>query len=444
MEVCLDRQLNAPWETWLLLRPFPALQSLRLYFNVNTVRPFQVFPDPLLSLTMHFDGLTPVINPPKTCITIRWTAGLYNRSIARQLPDEKRATSFSVTSMTPLEHSSHSQERAEDDKEEWRRSEDEHEFRQHHIQHNELPEEGNAQFGKSITSENFHEESKADGVFEKEPGHREGGLVTAKYPIRTPEGEAALLRMRDIQKRRIGHWEDQEPIEGAKQHFSEGRDHTSAFDVKYADGWEESQELATPDPDAFDEESSTVNALHDRANTARKAAARAMKAARQAALSSALSAEAAEKAIRAANQASISASKCQSALDLRAEDLIEEAYTAAKQAEEAALSASREASVGSARAEMHRHDAERAAGVAVASADMSQPHGVVETVGAAWRSGRRAFHRSIQQVTSRVRSFSTSVAKDVEKGIHISRQWLTTTSVHIRDGFKSLFGRFSS
>lgn len=355
--------------------------------------------------------------------------------------------------MTPLEHSPPSQERAEDYKDEWRRSEDEHEgvgqreFSQHHIQHHELPEEGSVQGGKSIALENSHEESKADGVFEKEPGHRDDSLVTAKYPIRTPEGEAALLRMREIQKRRIGHWNDEEPIEGAKQqqqHFPEGRDHTTAFDLKYADGWEESQELATPEPVAFDEDSNTVNNLHDRANTARKAAARAMKAARQAALSSALSAEAAEKAIRSANQASIAASKCQSALELRAEDLIEEAYTVAKQAEEAALSASREASLGSARAEMHRHDAERVAGVAVASADMSQPHGVVETVGVAWRSGRRAFHRSIQQVTSRVHSLSTSVAENVEKGIHISRQWLKTTSVHIRDGFNSLFGRFSN
>jgi hypothetical protein len=346
--------------------------------------------------------------------------------------------------MTPLEHSPHSQERAEDYRDEWRRSEDEQEFSQHHIQHHELPEEGSAQVGKSITSENIHEENKADGVLEKEAGYRDDGLVTAKYPIRTPEGEAALLRMREIQKRRIGHWNDQEPTEGAKHHFPEGQDHASAFDVKYADAWEESQELATPEPGAFDDDSNTVTALHDRANTARKAAARAMKAARQAALSSALSAEAAEKAMKAANQASISASKCQSALDLRAEDLIEEAYNAAKQAEEAALSASREASLGSARAEMHRHDAERAAGVAVASADMSQPHGVVETVGAAWRSGRRAFHHSIQQVTSRVRSFSTSVAENVEKGVHISRQCLTTTSVHIRDGFKSLFARFSS
>lgn len=390
--------------------------------------------------------------------------GQYNKSIAQQPPGGNRGTSFSATTITPSGSSldstkSAGSEMPESSKEdEWRSGDEGWEFNSwesnpDHQHHRFLQNEG-SQVRESVVPEINNGKGKRAHVFEEEPVHSNDNSVpttTTKYPLRSPQGEAALQRMRAIQKSRAENLKKEHPRqvdEGANQAGEETSpeemDYKSAFDMKYVDGWETSQKLANPEPEAVDEDTNSLDSLQNRADSTRKLAVRAMKAARQAALSSALSAEASEKASEAANQAIISAAKCQAALQLRAEDLIEETYSVAKGAEEAALQASREAAVGSAKAEIHRLDAERAAGMAVASADMSRPHGMLETVRAAWRSGRRTLHHLIQRLTVTMHSFTISMAENIKLGINVSRNWVKIAIGRIHDGLKSLSGKNAS
>ena len=133
----------------------------------------------------------------------------------------------------------------------------------------------------------------------------------------------------------------------------------------------------------------TIQALHERATAANRAAAASASAANRAATAAALAAQASDTAVHLAQKAALAAARAQNALDLRSSDAIEQAYMAACEAEEAAEAAAREAAVSYAKAVVGEHDANKHADVAIRAGNLSRPHGIIAQSSAVFRQVRR-------------------------------------------------------
>ena len=316
----------------------------------------------------------------------------------------------------------------------------------------EEEEEDNTKKDNAIETNNnlviVEEKEKKEKTDEESP-------PLSKFPLRTAEAEAALERIRAIQRRRqdlydkaIARQENRlkltapstpaaaaKSVEMTTEIENQGQKTSSVpSGSRYIDE-EEFQNNIQEDFSLIEgveiPKGMSLRELRERAVAANKAAAASATAAHRAATASALAADAADTAIHAAQQASLAAAQCQSALDLRSADAIEEAFRAVTEAEEKAESAAKQAAVSSAKAVVSKRDAEKKAHVATKAAELSAPHGIAAQSSAFWRQLRRDAASVAEKTNENVQSGAAAagwmwnqgsekvhnVWKEVQKGL---------------------------
>lgn len=138
----------------------------------------------------------------------------------------------------------------------------------------------------------------------------------------------------------------------------------------------------------------TLEALKQRAEFALISATKAANAAQKAAESLSFAADAAAEASLAATKAATASNVCQRGLEGRSLDEVERAYKIALDARKEADQYAQQAAVASAKAVMHELEAKREGKRADIAADMSRPHGFVETIHHFSKQGRRNIERA--------------------------------------------------
>jgi hypothetical protein len=201
-----------------------------------------------------------------------------------------------------------------------------------------------------------------------------GGIGAARLPLRGPDGDRLRNEYIDAE------WEKYEDLKTRVDGIGKpamATDGEEGFDMYSDDDYAKGSRM-------------THREMKERANKASESAARAAAHAHQASVASTIASEACNEAAAAAHRALQASMKTQRALERSSGQHIMEIYEAAKKEEAIAERRARVAAEMSARGLMEEFKSGKASKKAVAAADASRPHGLVN-LAKAWSYDARAF-----------------------------------------------------
>lgn len=210
-----------------------------------------------------------------------------------------------------------------------------------------------------------------------------------RLPLRGPEGERLRNEYMEAEREK---YEDFKAVVDGIGKPAEGR--ALEAEGRFLDLDEEDGYDMFSDDDYARGSRMTFREMKDRANKASQSASRAAAHAHQASIASAIASEACNEATAAAHRALEASMKIQRALERSSGQHVMEIFETVKKEEAIAERRARTAAEMSAKGLMEEFKAGKDSRRAIAAADASQPHGVVD-VAKAWTYDAKAFLSSV-------------------------------------------------